>query len=638
MQKILVSLTAFLFLLPLAVYAENNPFTRPLHVGSTGADVSTLQQLLKNKGYFVYPTITGYFGSVTWKAVAAYQKDNDLEQVGSVGPKTRALLNAAVAASTGGSVVAVPPTQTPASTAPQVTCTAPAGLTCYPGTNMTMPYAPGNGYIPGFGGSAAPDSQSQDNTPEADTTAPTLSSISSGTPAASTSTISWTTNEAATSRVVYGTTTSYGSATTSSSLVTSHSLNLSDLNFLTTYHYAVVSTDAEGNTATSSDQTLTTAVTPLSSRIVFLGDSITAANGFAGFPDWATLYSEGRYYLRTVSSNGTGPTGWKQGVTGNTTSQMLTRWSNVSAESPKVVVILGGTNDIAAGGASAATIQANLRQLYDNAASIGAKVVAVTILPRSSPGWSGAMETTRTTVNAWIQAQTDLAAVIDSDTYITSTSTQLNSDGTHPNAYGAFALGQPVGAAIEALISSDTVLYDPLVSAPAENLILNPFFTGGTTIATSWSFSSASNGLTKTLSKTTYDGSAAQQIDFSGVTTSNVADILYQFVTPSGGLTGDQYEFWVEFKATNLAGINGFSLAANRGATAGINIFSVTAQASSTNLTYPITGVLRSPAYTLTSDGQQIQPAFSIIPGLGGTVDAQVIITRAGLRKVPTGQ
>lgn len=95
-----------------------------------------------------------------------------------------------------------------------------------------------------------------------DNTGPVSSSISSGTPASTAATITWSTNEPATSRVVYGVTTAYGLASSSASLDSFHSIRLTGLNPSTTYHYVVVSTDASGNTATSSDRTLVTAVAP----------------------------------------------------------------------------------------------------------------------------------------------------------------------------------------------------------------------------------------------------------------------------------------------------------------------------------------------------------------------------------------
>jgi hypothetical protein len=92
-----------------------------------------------------------------------------------------------------------------------------------------------------------------------DNTPPVISSISSGAPLATSTSIVWTTNEAATSRVVYGATTAYGIASSSAALVTSHSIALTGLTASTTYDFQVVSVDAEGNTSTSSNQTFSTA-------------------------------------------------------------------------------------------------------------------------------------------------------------------------------------------------------------------------------------------------------------------------------------------------------------------------------------------------------------------------------------------
>src|ERR1035437_1473817 len=119
----LVSLVA----IPLLVSAFT--FTRPLSYGAKGNDVAALQQYLKDQGYFHYPDITGYFGSYTWRALAAFQWDNKLEPVGYVGPKSELALNklldqslaslatstsAAPAAPTATSTISLVPTPPPA--------------------------------------------------------------------------------------------------------------------------------------------------------------------------------------------------------------------------------------------------------------------------------------------------------------------------------------------------------------------------------------------------------------------------------------------------------------------------------------------------------------------------------------------
>jgi Putative peptidoglycan binding domain len=58
--------------LPVLAFAAPLQIDRPLQVGATGTDVSALQDFLQNGGYFHYPTITGYYGPFTWKAVAAF--------------------------------------------------------------------------------------------------------------------------------------------------------------------------------------------------------------------------------------------------------------------------------------------------------------------------------------------------------------------------------------------------------------------------------------------------------------------------------------------------------------------------------------------------------------------------------------
>lgn len=91
-----------------------------------------------------------------------------------------------------------------------------------------------------------------------DITPPVISNIATST-SATMATITWSTNEAATSTVRYGLTTSYGSASSSNIFASSsHSIKLKNLVPNTTYHFQVGSTDASGNRATTSNHTLRT--------------------------------------------------------------------------------------------------------------------------------------------------------------------------------------------------------------------------------------------------------------------------------------------------------------------------------------------------------------------------------------------
>lgn len=75
-----------------AVSTSKYNFTKSLSLGSTGAEVVALQNLLYRAGDYTGP-ITGYFGQLTKQAVIKYQKAHNLEAVGNVGQKTRASLN-----------------------------------------------------------------------------------------------------------------------------------------------------------------------------------------------------------------------------------------------------------------------------------------------------------------------------------------------------------------------------------------------------------------------------------------------------------------------------------------------------------------------------------------------------------------
>jgi peptidoglycan hydrolase-like protein with peptidoglycan-binding domain len=75
-------------------------FTHGLQYGDTGEDVTQLQIFLKNQGTDIYPEglVTGYFGTLTQKAVQRFQVKYNIAKSGDagygyVGPKTREKIN-----------------------------------------------------------------------------------------------------------------------------------------------------------------------------------------------------------------------------------------------------------------------------------------------------------------------------------------------------------------------------------------------------------------------------------------------------------------------------------------------------------------------------------------------------------------
>lgn len=122
-------------------------------------------------------------------------------------------------------------------------------------------WIPGTAFVDGtglyYGGTSASTTWSFTT---GDFSGPSISSVQASTSATS-SVVTWTTQESASSKVVFGLTNAYGSTTAerdTSPRVTSHSVSLTPLASCARYHYAVVSRDASGNSATSTDAVFTT--------------------------------------------------------------------------------------------------------------------------------------------------------------------------------------------------------------------------------------------------------------------------------------------------------------------------------------------------------------------------------------------
>lgn len=91
----LMVLVGLLFIGAIAVHAQSVfVFTKTLRKGSSGAEVKKLQEALAAMPD-VYPEglASGYFGALTEKAVKRFQAKYGFEQIGIVGPRTRAQLN-----------------------------------------------------------------------------------------------------------------------------------------------------------------------------------------------------------------------------------------------------------------------------------------------------------------------------------------------------------------------------------------------------------------------------------------------------------------------------------------------------------------------------------------------------------------
>jgi lysophospholipase L1-like esterase len=111
---------------------------------------------------------------------------------------------------------------------------------------------------------------------------------------------------------------------------------------------------------------------PNENRVVFMGDSIT--EGWAG--------ANPKFFAGTDNID--------RGISGQTTSQMLVRFrQDVIGLKPAVVVILGGTNDIAENGGitTLRAIEDNLQSMVELAQVHKIRVVLASVLPTLDYPW-----------------------------------------------------------------------------------------------------------------------------------------------------------------------------------------------------------------------------------------------------------
>jgi lysophospholipase L1-like esterase len=168
---------------------------------------------------------------------------------------------------------------------------------------------------------------------------------------------------------------------------------------------------------------------PGEQRVVFMGNSIT--EGWAKY--FAAMFPGKPYVGR--------------GISGQTTPQMLVRFrQDVIALEPAVVVILGGTNDIAGntGPSTLEMIEDNLASMTELARANGIAVVLSSVLPVYDYPWKPGLEPAPKIValNAWMKqyASTHGAVYLDYHSAMADARQGMKadfaSDGVHPTEAG----------------------------------------------------------------------------------------------------------------------------------------------------------------------------------------------------------
>jgi len=180
-------------------------------------------------------------------------------------------------------------------------------------------------------------------------------------------------------------------------------------------------------------------------RVVFMGNSITEG--------WAPLFAKqfpGKPYVG-------------RGISGQTTPQMLLRFrQDVIALHPKVVVILGGTNDIAGntGASTLEMIEDNLMSMTELARANGIRVVLGSVLPAYDYPWRKGLEPAPKIValNTWMKAYAARVGAVYADFHSPMADerqglkAELTRDGVHPTEAGYAVMAPIVELAIAAAL------------------------------------------------------------------------------------------------------------------------------------------------------------------------------------------
>lgn len=180
-------------------------------------------------------------------------------------------------------------------------------------------------------------------------------------------------------------------------------------------------------------------------RVVFMGDSITEG--------WHLDQSfPGKPYIN-------------RGISGQTTRQMLLRFrQDVIDLQPRVVVILGGTNDVAqnTGPMTPEETEGDLVSMAQLARANGIRVVLCSILPSVEFWWHRGMEPAPkiAAINDWLKNYAAQHRIVYVDFYDAMKDPQgglppnLSRDGVHPGPAGHEIMSPLVEAGIEKALKS----------------------------------------------------------------------------------------------------------------------------------------------------------------------------------------
>lgn len=203
--------------------------------------------------------------------------------------------------------------------------------------------------------------------------------------------------------------------------------------------------------------------------IVAIGDSITA--GHPLHDPVASTYGAADQPLSCWEAHlgvilGSTYTIINKGIGGNTTTQMVSRFTtDVVNNNPAYCLILGGVNDIS-GGVANSTIQSNLQSMYNTCFQNGILPIACTLTP-----WNAGTQAQKNQLdqlNQWIReyARDNMIPLVDYYSAMVDPSNPQNmpsplvsSDNIHPTPIGYFNMALAIDPAIFSLYQYVRAIY-----------------------------------------------------------------------------------------------------------------------------------------------------------------------------------
>jgi hypothetical protein len=289
-----------------------------------------------------------------------------------------------------------------------------------------------------------------------DTTPPVVSALAA-TGSGTSATVTWTTNESATTRVDYGLTTTLGSSATGTT-GTSHSVTLTGLTVNTRYYYRVTSVDAAGNSTTSPATSGPPAayvptVTPVTQTSV---------------SDFST--GSGAYVANSAGGEVLGTPTLGQEFTGTT---LPSGWTSTA-------LVTGGTSTFANGVATVSGSRLRTNTTWGAGSTFSA---AVTLGAGQSVGWgSVAAGSTAVTASFSMSSTGALSAVVNDGGANNRT---IAIAGTFTGAGHEYRIDRPTGNAVF-FVDGTQVATSAFAPSPALLVMLVDPTTAAPTLATDW--------------------------------------------------------------------------------------------------------------------------------------------------------